>query len=216
MGKFSNTMGKHAPESGDIGGIDDLKAAAILALEDWAVFSAYNKQLEAKKDKITNQRHQATVKHQAMRKANSAYARYMYLNSKSPRGGSPLPTSLLQASDNEALALQAKVAKLDLEYDQAEEELKKLEDAFRVFHSRGPPSVTRRLATDPAFASDAGLSFLWAPLLCFLAYVVWRRLSAPPRPKDHGTYVKHGTRLVPAWRQAHEDSDPYDSHRLRV
>merc|ERR1711964_932601 len=99
----------------------------------------------------TNQRHQATVKHQAMRKANSAYARYMtmYLNSKSPRGGSPLPTSLLQDSDNEALALQAKVAKLDLEYDQAEEELKKLEDAFRVFHPRGPPSVTRRLATDP-------------------------------------------------------------------
>merc|ERR1711964_809107 len=74
----------------------------------------------------------------------------------------------------------------------------------------------RRLATEPALAADATISPLWAPLvfiLCFLAYMVWRRFSAPPRPKDHGTYVKHGSHLVPVhvWRQAHEDSDPYDN-----
>merc|ERR1712098_196230 len=71
--------------------------------------------------------------------------------------------------------------------------------------------VCRRLASQPAV--DSGFSLFCAPLLFIffaLAYLVWRRISAPRRTKDYGKFVKHGSRLVPAWRQAHEESDPYN------
>merc|ERR1711964_221610 len=70
--------------------------------------------------------------------------------------------------------------------------------------------ANRRLAAlEPA--SDSSFSLLWAPLFLIflaLAYLVMRRVTAPRRPKDYGKFVKHGSRQVPAWRQAHESNDP--------
>merc|ERR1711964_212829 len=71
----------------------------------------------------------------------------------------------------------------------------------------------RRLAAAPELASDSSFSLLWAPLLLIflaLAYLVMRRVTAPRRPKNYGKFVKHGSRQVPAWRQAHESNDLYD------